>query len=190
MYGKRIATMMVVTIAAAACSDGPSLVEPADTQTTSLSSTGDAWVEMVTGSAHTIGTFNDAPFPRNLQFSARRNSDGDVSGQFQLNTGFVRWNGPVLCFEIVSETQVRIGGLADRIQDPKGIFFGDATPPRGVIEIFAIVSDNGEGSSDDPDSATPIFIGGPGTAAEGCGGGADGTPETELASGNVQIHTR
>lgn len=144
-------------------------------------------VESVTGSAHTFGELNGAPFPRNLQFNASRTTDGVVTGHFQLLTGIVQWRGPVTCFEIVNDTQVRIGGLAAQIIDPKGTVFA-GSPPQGVLEIFAIVHDNGEGADDPPDTSTPVVIGGPGTAALGCAGNFDGTPTMELASGNVQIH--
>lgn len=175
-------------LAAVGCSDGASPMEPISIASSSLSMAGDVWVESVTGSAHSFGTLNGVPFPRNIQFNARRAADGTVAGHFQLNTGIVTWRGPVLCFEIVDETTVRLGGLAATIIDPKGTVFGDAPPPQGILEVVTLVSDNGEGAGDAADTTSPVFIGGPGTAAAGCAGEFDGTPHVELTSGNVQIH--
>ncbi len=169
-----------------ACQDSAGVLAPEPAEAIAPTAA-DAFVESVTGSAHTFGDLNGVPYPRNLEFNARRAADGAVSGGFQLLTGIVQWRGPVTCFEIVSETQVRIGGLAAQIIDPKGTVFG-GPPPQGVLEVFAIVNDNGEGAGDPADTSTPVVIGGPGTAALGCAGGFDGTPSMELSSGNVQIH--
>lgn len=180
-------TVLACLAATTACSDGADVAGPVSPESSSLDA-GLAWTEAVTGSAHTIGVLNGARYPRNLEFSARRDAEGAVEGRFQLHTGRVLWQGPVTCFEILNGTTVRIGGLAEKIIDPKGTVFGNSPPPQGFLEIFAIVTDNGEGSADSPDTSTPIFIGGPGTAAAGCDGTYDGTPDMELSSGNVQIH--
>lgn len=170
------------------CTDAAAPLSPDPVVEPETAAAHQVWVEAVTGAAHAFGTLNGVPFPRNLQFNARRSVDGDVVGHFQLLTGIVQWRGPVLCFEIVSDTQVRIGGLAASVVDPRGILFGDVPPPQGVLEVFAIVTDNGEGSGTPPDTTSPVFIGGPGTAAAGCAGEFDGSPDVELSSGNVQIH--
>jgi hypothetical protein len=191
MFRKRSATLTaLVALAAVGCSDGTSPVGPISSPDFSMSSESNVWVETVTGAAHSFGTLNGVPFPRNIQFNARRAADGTVAGHFQLNTGIVTWRGPVLCFEIVDETTVRLGGLAATVIDPKGIVFGDTPPPQGILEVATLVSDHGEGSGDPADTTSPVFIGGPGTAAAGCAGEFDGAPDVELSSGNVQIHRR
>lgn len=92
--------------------------------------------------------------PRRITFTAVRHADGDVSGEYLLNTPgveipgfFTRIHAHIICSRIVGN-QARIGGVVDQSSDPG--FLGR--------DMAFLAEDNGEGASDPPDRLSPPFI--------------------------------
>lgn len=187
-HAPQLAVLTLVALATA-CSDSADPTMPETDGLGPAASMGSAHgdvVEAVTGAAHAFGTLNGVPFPRYLQFNARRFEDGAVEGEAHLVTGTIQWHGDVTCFTLVTENRVWLGVRADQISDPRGILFPGGPPP--VLDLFAVVVDNGEGAVDPDDTTSAVVIGGPGRAEELCETGFDGLADVELTSGNVQVH--
>lgn len=140
-------------------------------------------VAAVTGSGHIFQpAIGGGSVRRRLTFSARRNVDGRIEGNWQLVAGAAIIRGSISCFETDGNV-VRVGGI---VEDAKFTTFIEGSDTGWYLE------DNGEGSASPEDrSGRLMFNGAPGTAAAYCAGDyTDPRVETvlELYGGNVQLH--
>ncbi len=107
-----------------------------------------------TGSAHI--TYFPPPVPpglglRTFGFSAVKQADGSVSGQWQIVVGATILHGPIDCLTIETDGHsARISGLVSEVK-PAGSSFMENT--AFAMELF----DNGPGASADPDVSTQLL---------------------------------
>src|SRR3990172_6971448 len=134
-----------------------------------------AVVQSVTGSGH----FTVGGELRTFAFTARRYTDGSVSGEYQgvRHDLDVPWHGNVTCFTVIG-AQAWIGGVAESA--------GGVVIP-GTDASWRVV-DNGEGQNAQPDQISLQLVNRP------PGGGAAFRPPTPpgpalfpVESGNIQV---
>jgi hypothetical protein len=135
-------------------------------------------VESVTGAGHI--RFNEDDY-RRMSVTAKKNSDGAVSGQFE----FHRFNGPVhgevTCLTVIGNEGYIGGSITHYPADPAEI--GN--------EFMFMVRDNGEGGNAPPDQITYTYLGIPpghqyGTAEDFCN--LEGQAYENLMAVILEIH--
>jgi hypothetical protein len=135
-------------------------------------------MQRASGSARITFTLGAVVVDR-YEFSAVRHNDGRVTGNFNFRSRFsnveVRARGDVLCVA-VNGNRARIGGIVRQSDFEEGI-------PVGSQFLWS-VTDNGEGSNDEPDTASPLL--GTADAASYCAAGAP-PPEFPSGRGNIQV---
>ncbi|HEU4829216.1 MAG TPA: hypothetical protein VFT04_08465, partial [Gemmatimonadales bacterium] len=119
-------------------------------------------VESVTGSAHTFQTLtNGSVVRRRLAFQVSRREDGSVDGSWQLVAGASIISGSLICFSLLDDGAVRVGGTVDKA------FF---TTFQVGSETGWYLEDDGEGAAADDRSGRLIINAPAGTAAQFCDG--------------------
>lgn len=89
-----------------------------------------------------------------LTFNARKDADGQVSGQYNYHQTFqgelFKFNGRVTCVNVYDGNRAKIGGIIDVSNDP--------TIPVGTFIWWSVI-DNGQGAGSSPDQSTLVGVG-------------------------------
>ena len=125
---------------------------------TSAAGSSSAVAASASGSAHwTIplpNAFGVVVENRTLSFNARKDADGNVSGQFEYHQVVegeaFKFNVDVTCMNVYDGNRVKLGGVIKVSSDP--------TLPAGVFAWFSGF-DNGEGAGAQPDRSSLIGFG-------------------------------
>ena len=140
----RVPPMTLVVLSLAAC-DAPTLLRPLHNAVPSTANAG-APVHMVTGGGQLIGE----TFKETYGISARKDAEGNVSGQVEMHIdGVPPLHGTVTCLQ-VDGTSAWIGGVVTASQNI-------AEVPLGT-EFWFRVQDNGNGQ-DEVDRISTIRLG-------------------------------
>jgi len=173
--GNRLCVLAVVgSLVAIGCSD-ERVVSPNDGGISPPLLAKGAVVQSVTGSGH----FTVGGALRTFAFTARRHTDGSVSGEYQgvRHDLGVAWHGNITCFTIIG-TQAWLGGIAESS--------GGVVIP-GTEASWRVV-DNGEGQNAPPDQITLQGVNlPPGAAAAYCAATPAGGVLASVEDGNIQV---
>ena len=168
-------TLFAVVLAACDGGSAPATVAKSTTASTKLGS------GPVVQSATGAGQFTIAGELRTFSFTALKDADGTVQGQYELfsRVSGTRIHGDVLCLSVVGN-HVWVGGSQDQSSNPVGF-------PAGLENGFQAV-DNGQGANDPPDQLSLMFVdGAPGFAQAYCDAQADAPPLNPIEEGNIQV---
>ena len=185
-----LATMACGALLAACAPDSGRLTEPAasldthgyeleDIDRSSMDSRGNQ-------SATGHGNLTSGGALRTFSFSAIRQKDGVVTGQFQLHNRAtdVVIHGEVTCLLAIARPHqgaAFMGGVVTRVEGAAPGWF----PGRPVM--FSAF-DNGEGANERPDELTPLVATTPEVVARQCAFGLRvGTGPVPIEGGNIQV---
>ena len=117
-------------------------------------------------------------------FVANTDRNGEVKGQFQLNTMFgddvVVVHGEVTCMTVQPDGTAHIGGVITRIRGAQEGFFSPGDPAVWSVR------DNGEGANSPPDMASAMLLGFV-PAQDHCPAGTFFLAFEESQRGNIQV---